>query len=304
MSPFRPLVFLAALSLGPAGAPLAAPPPSPAAPGWTVVRKTRVRLRGRLLLRDGSAPPATASLDRALEPGRPSALAVSLGERDPVRVGLLATAEPLASNGRIRLRLEADVQPAGASPVRAARVIELDPGRAGLVELWADPPGRRRLVAVLSATAEQVPRLERVTPATRPVDLLVEVLGGSGSRQKVLDRLRLSALVGSPARYGLASLPPGAGRDIDPDIRVELELVPAALRDGLLDLRVRVTVRRNPRQERDDGPGPAAGGADRARVLVSEASTSGRVAPGGSVELPLPRGAGGERVTFRVTAFF
>ncbi len=282
-------------------------PPTPASEppgrdGWTVVQETRVRVTGRLLLREGTAPPAEAPLEWSLEPGQSRPVALSLGKPQPVRVGLVVTAEPLEASGRIRLRIDADVQPAGSPPVGTARVLELDPGRAGLVELWADGAGRRRLVAVLAASTEEVPRLERVTATTRPVDLLVEVLAGEGNRRRTVERLRLAALVGSPARYSLASVPGNAAEDRDPTLRVELELFPATLHDGELELRIRVAVRRSPpTPEEQEGSPPET---SRARVVTSEASTSGRVAPGGSIELPLPRRAGAEPVTFRVTAFF
>ena len=297
------LPLLAAAVLVPAGALPAWPGDGPGRDGWTVVQETKVRVTGRLLLRDGTAPPAEAPLDWSLEPGHPVPLALALGDRQPVRVGMVVTAEPLQASGRIRLRVEADVQPAGAPPSSTTRTLELDPGRAGLLELWADAPGRRRLVAVLAATTEEVPRLERVTATVRPVDLLVEVLAGEGSRRRTVERLRLAALVGSPARYSLASVPGTREGGADPTLRVELELLPAALRDGELDLRAKVTVRQNP-PEKEGGSRNPSPESRRARVLVSEASTSGRVAPGGSLELPLPRRAGAEPVTFRVTAFF
>ncbi len=300
MNPRILLPLLAAAVLVPAGTPPARAADPPGRPGWTVVQETRVRVTGRLLLRAGTSPPVDAPLDWSLEPGHPAPLALALGEHRPVRVGLVVTAEPIEATGRIRLRIEADVQPTGAPPTSSSRTLELDPGRAGLVELWTDARGERRLVAVLAATTEEVPRLERITPATRPVDLLVEILAGEGNRRRTVERLRLAALVGSPARYSLASVPGAADDGADPALRVELELLPAALRDGELELHARVTVHRGP----GNGAERPGTGDRRARVLASEASTSGRVAPGGSLELPLPRGAGTEPVTFRVTAFF
>ncbi len=292
------LLLLAAILPG-----LAAPPSAPG-PGWTLVHETRVRLEGTILLRRAGAPADEQRLRLALAPGRPVPVAFSLGERDPVRVGLVVTAQVPGTDGPIRIHLEADVQPAGTSPTTTVRDLALDPGRAGLVELWADGDGRQRLVLACSATVEEIPRLERVTPETRPVDLLVEVVGGKEGSGGLLHRIRLATLVGTPARYSLAAVPGSAPGSPEAGLRVELELFPVRVREGLVELRARVALFRSGTRggdEQDDDPGKDEGGGSEP---VAEASASDRLPPGGSLEIPLPRRTGSEPVTFRVTVFF
>jgi hypothetical protein len=130
------------------------------------------------------------------------------------------------------------------------------------------------------------------------VDLVVEVLreAGQGSRE-LLERHRLSTLIGSPVSYTFTRRPRGAaaaqaepaeGDSASPG-RLRIEVLPDALRGDEVGLSIGI------RHEGQD---------IYSDVSSLDLQVRHEVGPGFSVKVPLPDTEGGPTLLFRITPYF
>ena len=267
----------------------------------TVTERTQVELRVKLIHKAGET--ARTILEETLEgmaEDRLELTAEAVVAREPVELGLTFVAGSDQDDGELPLRVVSRVidTDRGRLLGRVRRTMKLPDGRLRLVDLWSSQSRRERLVLALTATWKQVPRAVPVSPEAHPVDLVVEVLrqSGEGSRE-LLERHRLSTLVGSPVSYTFTRQPRGAtaakaapadGAPSPPG-RLRIEILPDGLRDDQVGLSIGI------RHEGED--------------IYSDLSSLDlqvrhEVGPGFSVKVPLPDTEDGPSLLFRVTPYF
>jgi hypothetical protein len=263
----------------------------------TVAHRTQVELNVRVIRH---TPEETRTLrEETLEGTAGERLALGaetvLGGQ-AVRLALGFRAEEDQDDGTLPLTIRSRVlDPSSGRPLgRLERRLSMPDGRLRLVELWSAGAGGERLVLAVSASWEEVPRVVPVQPDAHPVDLVVEVLreGPSGSRELV-ERHRLSTLVGSPVSYAFVRRPRRAADAAEDEApapgRMTIEILPDAMSGGEVGLSIAI---------RHEG-----------RDIYSEVASLDlrvrhEVGPGFSVDVPLPEAGDAGGLVFRVTPYF
>ncbi|UCF66879.1 MAG: hypothetical protein JSV80_14000 [Acidobacteriota bacterium] len=268
--------------LGAASSALAAERP------LTLVHETTVEVLVRLMLHDGGT--VKTIKDEALigAPGERLVVAERVAlDGGQLAVGLILTARPDEDDSRCEVRLESEVRADSAPIAHVSRDAIVDAGRLQLIELWGDGE-MRRLVLGMVVNWQQVPHLVEVTPGAEPIDIFVEVVLNDAGTPRVVERHRLSGLVGSPVQYVFRRIPglpveePSTGRLI-------VEILPHAIVDQRAELQIRV---------RHEGQSPYS------QLGALDLGLREQLGPGQSVDLPLPALSGAPSLTFRVRPFF
>lgn len=269
----------------------------------TVTERTRVDLQVRLIRKDGER--TETLFDDTVSGMAGDPLEVSLGATladQPVKVGLVFVAGEDQGQQRLPLRMTSRVRHHESARLlaRVRRSSQLPRERLRLFDLWAGRGGRERLILALSCSWEQVPRAVAVTPEARPVDLVVEVLRNTdGGARQLLERHRLSTLIGSPASYTFLRRPRGAtaatgGSEpaTEPGAnpgRLQIEILPDGLDGDQLGLAITISHR----------------GEDiYSDVPEVDVRVRHEVGPGFSVDVPLPGAEDRAGLVFRITPYF
>jgi hypothetical protein len=267
----------------------------------TVTERTQVELRVKLIHKAGET--ARTILDETLEGMAGDPLEVTaepVVARQPVELGLTFVARADQDDGLLPVRVVSRVidPDRGRLLGKLRRTMKLPDGRLRLVDLWSSRQARERLVLALTATWKQVPRAVPVSPEAHPVDLVVEVLreGRQGARE-LLERHRLSTLIGSPVSYTFTRRPRGATaakagpaeEEAATPGQLRIEVLPDRLHEDEVGLSIGI------RHEGED--------------IYSDLSSLDlrvrhEVGPGFSVKVPLPDTEGGPTLLFRVTPYF
>ncbi|MDQ7008488.1 MAG: hypothetical protein Q9Q40_14805 [Acidobacteriota bacterium] len=250
--------------------------------------ETRVSVDLRLVLnRPGSTGEELRATLRGT-PGERLVFAREIGEGDrALAVGLVLRVQPGEEGDLCQIELESTVQPPGTRAVETRRGGELAQGRVWLADLWSDANTGERLVLAAVVNWEEIPRLEIQDPLRIPVDFLVGVYHKTDRRLVLLERHRLSSIVGSPVEYVYRHRP-GPAEDGDGGT-LAISILPLELAGDNLSLRISVSHRGR----------SVYSSSERMALSVTEL-----LPPGASVDLPLPRREDAPQLVLRITPYF
>jgi hypothetical protein len=196
--------------------------------------------------------------------GEPLSIRRVLGQAENA-VGVALTLTPRCTAAglegcgfRVRTRVET------AEGRTTTRDVELAAphGRLRLAELWHGEEGEALLLTLVARWGE-TPRVSRLLPGARDVELVVEVLRDG----RVSTRHRLGGIVGRPSRLVLERRREGAEEE---EGTLSLIATPRTLRDDELDLSLRLELAE-------------------AGTTTYEAEAREWIPHGGAVEAPLPQ---------------
>ena len=259
-----------------------------ATPPLVLRHEVRVSVDLRLLLNDPDGKSREIEATVRGRAGEPLAFARQIRSAGhSLTVGLVLRVQPGGQDGLCRVEVESTVQPEGAATVETRRGGELAQGRVWLTDLWSDEDSGARLVLAAVVDWEEVPLLEAQDPERQPVDLLLGVYHKTPERLVLLERHRLSSIVGSPVEYTYRHRPgPGSG---DSDGTLAIKLLPEQVIEQNLTLSVSIS-----HQGRS-----IYSSSKQMAVSVTEV-----LPPGASVDLPLPRREDEPQLVLRITPFF
>ena len=174
---------------------------------YTIVQETEVRIELRLILQGPSGARDVAEARLVGPAGK------RLEFRETLKNGSVAietrgtlAAVPRADGTGIDLTVVAESALAGASGSRVERSIDMSSGRVGLIDLWnGGPEGSQRLIAAVTITWGEVPRVVPISPGRQPIDLIIEMLVERNGSRRTVERHRLGSLVGRPVSYAFSS---------------------------------------------------------------------------------------------------
>lgn len=283
-----------------------AAPAAPAGPldRVTVTHRTEVELDLRVLRRtpDGADTIFQETLEGVAGESLTLEENVLIGTTELVtRLVFVCSEDQGTGSLPVRLHARIDDPVSGRPLARVERTLKLADGRLRLVDLWSAGGPGQRLVLALSARWKEVPEVVPVRADVLPVDLVVEVLRSrQGRSPELLERHRLSTLVGSEVGYTFVQQAP-VGRSsresegADPADggpspgQFEIEVLPDSVRDDEVSLSI--SIRQRGRNIYSDVP-------------AVDLRVRHEVAPGLSVDVPLPGTQEGGGLLFRITPYF
>ncbi len=259
----------------------------------TLTYETRVTVNFQLTLRPPSGTPVVVQETLKARAGETIAFAKEIKNGGTALVTALTfIVEPAADDASCRLRIDSEVHPDSASPVRVHRDTTLASGRLLLLDIWSDPAAKERLILTSSVSWERIPQVAALRPGAEAVEILLEVMERRGDDYRSLESNRLASIVGSKVAYsfqqqpGLVDAAEGAQ---EPSQQLVIEILPESITDGRVFLRVRL--RREHAADGENGP-------------AIDTTVSEKLPPGFSLDLPLAGRAGDNALVFRITPYF
>ncbi len=261
---------------------------------FTVLEETRVSVKVRLSYHVPGQDAVVVMETLAGKAGTNLTFARQLGDdASGVAVGLLLSVQPESGKPMARLTLESDTRAlAGGKLHEVRRTLDAVRDRLVLVDVYGESGAR--LVVGLVPSWETVPVVSALEPGGQPVDFVLEILESAEPAPFVIERHRLSSLIGSPVSYVYEHRQQGpaeaaaTGAATGP-LRFEVTLEPRAIEADLVTLVIRL----KHKSERKD-----------ASLPTLDSTLSERLGPGHSLDVPLPRSASGPGLIVRVTPFF
>lgn len=280
--PIGNLHLLAALLVSLFAAPALASHP------LALTHQTQITIDLRLSLTVPGARPVELREQLRGLAGEKLALAKQIeSSRVKLLVGLTLIAEPDEATAECGLELESEVRADGLPPTPTHRRVTVGAGRLWIADLWSDESRGSRLVLAATVHWETVPFLAPIEPGAEPVDLMIGVYQKRKGKAHLLERHRLSSIVGSPVEYRFHHQPGPGSRAIPGTLVVEI--LPKAMDQREVTLQVTV---------RHEGKSPYS------ELPSLHLSVLETLVTGASVDLPLPGRDDQPELLFRITPFF